>query len=115
MHLRNSVTGAGLTYLRQAQQTCAIAHLPQFPLMFFNEVFHQWRDSSYLPLDVEIIIDVRLGEAQFVGRYQHLAQGSWMLEHQRTEHRFCQFRFPGAAIPQSYSNIADWRRTQHVL
>src|SRR5437016_1888216 len=103
MYFRCPVAGTRLTDIRQAQQTCSIAHLFHLPPLPFHEVFHHWQEGFALPLDVEIIIDVCLSKVQIVRRQEHLAQRTWMLEHQCAARWLCRFGFPGGAIPQSYS------------
>src|SRR5215471_12423622 len=116
MHFRGcGLTGARLPHLRQAQQTCAKAHLLQHPPLLCNEVFDQGQDGFDLALDVEIVEEVRLAQARLIGRDEHPAQGSWVLKHQRAARGCCRVRFPGGAIPQAYGNIASRSSTQYVL
>ena len=82
-HFRCCVTWARLTHLRQTQQAFRKTHLFHLSPGPLQEVFHQWKKSFDIPFDVEVVVNIRLTQAQIAGRHEHLAQRAWVLEYQR--------------------------------
>ena len=91
---------------RQAPKAVGqVKALPE-PQGAFQQVDHQVGEGVASPLDVEVVVDVRLAQAIPIGRPEHPAQGAGVLEQEGEAGWLARGRPPGSAFPQVDGEIA---------
>ena len=106
LELDGQLAGAGTLDRRQAEQVPDdLQEIPRAGLLL-DEELGEAEEGEDVALDVEVAVDIRLGEGDAVGRPEHLLERAGVVQRQREVRLLAGLRLDAGAVPESHREVA---------